>query len=351
MSDIPAPKTFIYRLIQVVIKNEAIFVTLSGIALVSFVYSGLLLYRQFDTNDTLKQGQWLLKQGKVALALKNFKTLVARHPNLYEGYFAMGKAYLELDDPAKAAAAFNQFIRLNQGDSRQHIPIKVAMAQFLLTRQDYTAAEKKLLAASSQAKKEHINYPPLTESLRELYTSWGDSEMLKETLASYEAAYGYYTKAMGHVLNRVQQETVKRKLLDVSDKILSIYQLNQDDEKSLALLKRTLAFDHTPENMLLMGGIYENQGKLDEAMSWYKAAYQRSPDEAAERLASILMTEGRDLLKKGNANQASLFRDKAIELASAHHLILLNTDLQEKHESKDEENADKSNNEKSKTKD
>ena len=330
MSESIYRNTVFYRLLQVITRHQTILITLSSIALISFVYSGWLLYRQYDTTDTLKQGQWLLKQGKVSLALQNFRTLVARHPNIYEGYFAMGKAYLELDDPARAAAAFNQFIRLNQGDSRQHIPIQVAMAAFLMTRQDYAKAEAKLLAADAQAKKEHLKYQPLIDSLRELYTDWGDAEMIKETLPAYETAFTDYAKANNYTQNRVQQESVKRKIIDVSEKILSIYQLNQETDKSLALLQKTLQYDPSPENMLAMGEIYESQGKVDDAMAWYKSAYERNPDEAAERLANILMTEGRRLLKAGDAQQASLFREKAVELADAHHIALLNTDLEDK---------------------
>ena len=68
----------------------------SSALLIILVLSGALLYRQYDPADQVRRGEWYMKQGKAVLATHQLERLVRNHPNNYEGYFMLGRAYYRL---------------------------------------------------------------------------------------------------------------------------------------------------------------------------------------------------------------------------------------------------------------
>src|SRR5271155_2458947 len=87
-------------------SKQYLVIIISAIAMATMAFSWILLFRQSDQGDIMTRGRWLMKQGKAALAVKEFEQLVHINWGSYNGHLELGKAYMSVNEPEKAAKEF-----------------------------------------------------------------------------------------------------------------------------------------------------------------------------------------------------------------------------------------------------
>lgn len=273
-------------------QKQYLLIVISAITMATFVFSGLLLFRQSDQGDLMTRGKWLMRQGKAALAVKEFEHLVRSHRGSYDGHLELGKAYMAIEEPEKAAKEFRVASRLrskNPKESGAH----VAISRYMLAQGNYEDAEKQLFQAY-KARKQNRKDPELLMAIVDMYDDWGDS-YLEANPPDYEKAFLKYSAGLRFVKSQQQQKPLQEKLVKTATHLAGIYDNNKEYDKAIAVLKRALHYDYSTNNLMAIAAMYEQKEDLDEAIVWYRKAYKKDPNVISLTLSSILMKKGREL--------------------------------------------------------
>ncbi|HEY9746121.1 MAG TPA: hypothetical protein V6C99_07890 [Oculatellaceae cyanobacterium] len=280
----------------------------SAIALAGFVFSGFLLFRFTDEEDLINRGKMQLAEGKVAWACQTFQTLVTHHRDSYEGHLLLGQAYLQLDERRKAEQEFEiaASLKNRNGDNAPEIALsKVAMAQG-----DFQKSERILM----QAYKKHRKDPNIRQALFELYEQWGN--VLSEApQKDYPAIVEKYDRALRFVSDYQAQQGVEDKLLDAirsyTDRLITM----KDYPQAIRLLKLSLRFRYLPETLLQIADAYGQMDQLDDAIDWYRKAFDASPNMVGLRLTNVLVQKGQLLAKAHKKEEAQKYFDEADQVS------------------------------------
>lgn len=273
-------------------QKQYMLIVVSAIAMATLIFSGLLLFRQSDHGDMMTRGKWLMKQGKVALAVQEFQDLVRTHRTSYEGHLELGKAYMEIGELEKAAKEFRTASRLrskNLKESGAH----VAISRMLIAQGQYQDAEKQLFQAYN-AQKKNKKDPELLIALVDLYDDWGDYHLEAEP-PHYEQAFLKFSAALRFVKTYSRQKALEEKLVHTATRLADIYDNNKEYDKAVAVLKRALQYQYSSDNLIALAAMYEQKEDLDKAIYWYKKAYEVDPKVISLKLSSMLLKKGREL--------------------------------------------------------
>lgn len=285
-------------------QKQYMVIVISAIAMATLIFSGLLLFRQSDHGDMMKRGQWLMKQGKAALAVSEFEQLVRIYRNSYDGHLELGKAYMEVGESGKAAKEFRTASRLrskNPKESGAH----VAISRMWIAQGKYEDAEKQLFQAY-KARPQNRKDPELLLAMVDLYEDWGDY-YLEETPPNYEKAFLRFSAGLRYVKTVEQQKTLQEKLVKTALRLADIYDNNKEYDKAIAVLKRALHYEYTADHLVAIAAMYEQKEDLDRAIYWYRKAYERDPKIISLKLSSMLMRKGRELNEAHRPKQAEQY--------------------------------------------
>ncbi len=295
---------FLSRFFYINPEKQYMIIVISAIAMATFVFSGILLFRQSDQGDLMTRGRWLMKQGKAALAVKEFEALVHQYANSYDGHLELGKAYMQINEPDKAAREFRVASRLKSGnlkDSGAH----VAISRMMIAQGKYEDAERQLFQAYN-AKQQNRRDPELLSAMADLYEAWGDS-YAEGSRPDYEQAFIKYSAGLRYVNNYAQQTPLQDKLLSVGDRLANALTNNKEYDKAIAVLKRTLHYKPTADTLIEIASLYEQKGDLDRAIYWDRKAYEMDPRIISLELSNLLLRKGKELNEAHQPDTAEKF--------------------------------------------
>ncbi len=294
----------ISRIFYIHPQKQYMLIVISAIIMAAAVFMGLFRFRTADQGDMLLRGNWYIKQGKAALAVKEFEQLTRRHRDNYEAHLALGKAYMEVDEEEKAAKEFRIASRLrakNPKESGAH----VALSRMMIAQGNYQDAERQLFQAY-KAREQNKKDPELLMAMVDLYEDWGDYYMEKDA-PDYEKAFLKYSAGLRYVRTYNQQKPLQEKLVRTADHLSGQYDNNKDYNKAIAVLKRALQYDPSADNHIKVAEMYEKKEDLDKAIDWYRKAYELDPRIISLKLSNMLMKKGRELNEAHLAKEAEKY--------------------------------------------
>lgn len=283
---------------------------ISAIVFAGFVFSGFLLFRFTDSEDLISRGKRLMEEGKVAWALKNFQTLVNKHPDSYEAHLMLGQAYLELGERQKAEQEFRTASALKSPNQQGH-EADIAMSKFNIARKDFESAERSLMGVARQNPQD----PDLRQAMYELYNSWGDD--LVETNKDYANAIGKYERAVRYVREYRLEDKLKEKLIEAITIEAEKLDSAKDYEGAIRMLKKSLRYRYLPDTLIEIAESYEKAGNLDESISWYRKAFDASPSVISIKLSNMLIKKGKKLLEEKQPEEAEKLFAEAREVSKS----------------------------------
>lgn len=289
-------------------QKQYLLIVISAIAMAALAFSGLLLFRQSDHGDMLTRGKWLMKQGKVALAINEFEELVRQHKSSDEGHLELGKAYMAAGENEKAAREFRKASLLrskNLHESGAHI----AISRMMIAQGKYQDAQKQLFQAYN-ARPENRDDPELLSAMVDLYEDWGDSYLETEP-PDYERAFLKFSSAMRYVKTYEQQKRVQDKLVSAATRLADVYDNNKEYDKAIAVLKRATRYQQTADNLQAIAAMYEQKEELDKAIYWYQKAYEVDPKVISLKLSSMLIRKAHELNEAHRPKEAEAYFARA----------------------------------------
>jgi len=280
----------------------------SAIALAGFVFSGFLLFRFTDEEDLINRGRVQLMEGKVAWAAKTFQTLVTHHRDSYEGHLLLGQAYLQLDERRKAEQEFELAASL-KSKSADHAP-EIALSKVAMAQGDFPRAEGILY----KAWKRNRSDKNVKQAMFELYEQWGNTLSEAEP-KDYVMMIQKYRTALSYVSNYQAQQAVEEKLTDAirayTDKLIAM----RDYDTAIQQLKVSLIIKYLPDTLVQIADTYAHMNRLDDAIEWYRKAFEANPDVVGLRLTSVLVQKGQQLVKDHKAEEAKKYFAEADQIS------------------------------------
>jgi tetratricopeptide (TPR) repeat protein len=283
---------------------------ISAIVFAGFVFSGFLLFRYTDSDDLISRGKRQMAEGKVALAAKTFQTLVSAHRDSYEGHLLLGQAYLELGERQKAENEFRLASAL-KSDDHSGYEADIAMSKSAIAKKDFYSAEDKLLKAF----RKNAQDANLRQALFELYDSWGDDAL--QTDKDYPLAISKYERALYYIKEYHYEEKVKEKLIEAITVYADKMGADKHYEESIRMLKKSLRYRYLPDTLIEIAEAYEQSDQLDNAIIWYRRAFDADPSIISIKLSNMLIKKGRKLLEEKQPEEAEKYFAEAKQVSSA----------------------------------
>ncbi len=292
-------------------QKQYMLIVISAIAMATLVFSGLLLFRQSDHGDLMTRGKWLMRQGKVALAVKDFESLVRQYPKSYDGHLELGKAYMAIDESEKAAKEF-QYASLLRAKNLKESGAHVAISRMMVAQGNYQDAEKQLFQAY-KARPENRKDKELLSALTDLYEEWGDFYMAKSP-PDVVNAFPKYVAALRYVRDFEDQRPLEDKLHSTAEHLADHYSNLKEYDQAIAVLKTSLKHGMRPNTLVSIAALYEKRADLDKAIYWYRKAYEQDPKIISIKLSTILVQKGRELNELHRPDEAQKYFEEAAHI-------------------------------------
>jgi Flp pilus assembly protein TadD len=287
-------------------RTQYLTTILSAIGFAALVFSGFLLFRYSDTEDLLSRGKQLMTEGKVAYAAKTFQMLVNRDDRNYEGHLLLGQAMLELGDRRKAELEFRRASALQ--DASRPDAAGVALSKLALARKDFVEAERLLIKAYQSAPQDSA----IQQALFDLYDFWGD-ELSRETTDSAKIvqAIRCYDRALRYVRDFETEEGVKDKLVKLLGEEAQRKALAKQYDPAVTLYQASLKYRYSPGTLIKIAETYEQAKRLDDAIAWFRKAFDANPASISLKLANILTRKAQELQMQGKSAEADKYLAEA----------------------------------------
>jgi tetratricopeptide (TPR) repeat protein len=281
---------------------------ISAIALAGFVFSGFLLFRFTDEEDLINRGKTQLMEGKVAWAAKTFQSLVTHHRDSYEGHLLLGQAYLQLDERRKAEQEFEIAASL-KNKSKDMAP-EVAMSKVAMAQNDFARAEKIL----NQAWRKNRNNAALKQALFELYEHWGNT-LYEAEAKDFAQIVQKYQSALYYVNDYQAQQNIESRMVDAiqsyTERLITI----REYDTAIQQLKISLRYKYLPDTLVQIAEIYARTNRLDDSITWFRKAFDVSPNVVGLRLTNALLKKGQLLNKANKPEEAQKYLDEADKIS------------------------------------
>jgi tetratricopeptide (TPR) repeat protein len=297
----------------------------SSIVLAGCVFSGLLLFRTVDADDLLVRGRRQLAEGKVAWAAKTFETLVSRRPDSYDGYLLLGEAYLQLGDRKKAEQAFWTASSMKGGlpkpGGARDPQLAMALSKLAVARKQFAPAERELLALAKAQQPQTSALevarlaPPLKEAFYTLYQQWGD-HLIRESNDVANAATKY-EQALRFSQSLAQDTQMKETLLETLSRDADQLDAQKRYADVASVLKKSLRYKYLPDTLVGIAEAYEKDGKIDEAIAWYRKAFDANPGVISLKLSNMLIEKGRRLVTEKKLAEAEACFNEARKVSAS----------------------------------
>jgi Tfp pilus assembly protein PilF len=241
---------------------------------------------------------------KVEAALKEYLASILSRPDQWSSHYNLGNAYLSLGNPKQAIASYDTALRLEPRAVLALVNESMAYAQLGENRKADELLQKALKVAPGNAAA-NFNMGLLKAEQKDLK---GAEKFLKAALKTDpQMAQAAYNLCVIISKDRIAEAVAYcKKAADLRPQepryayTLAFYQLQKGDEKDAVKTLEGL-IEKQPvyvDSYLLLAGIYEKQGKKEEAEKIYKKALETEgiPDQARLRIGARL-----EALKQGKA--------------------------------------------------
>lgn len=281
---------------------------ISAIALAGFVFSGFLLFRFTDEEDLINRGKMQLMEGKVAWAAKTFQTLVTHHRDSYEGHLLLGKAYLQLDERRKAEQEFE--IAASLKNKNKDAAPDIAMSKVAMAQSDFPRAEKIL----KKAWRKNRDDAALKQALFELYEQWGNT-LYDSEAKDYALIIQKYQASLYYVDDYQAQQNVEERMIDAIRAYTERLIAMKEYGTAIQQLKISLRYKYLPETLVQIAEAYTRMNQLDNAITWFRKAFDVSPNVVGLRLTNVLVQKGQQLVKEKKPEEAQKYFDEADKIS------------------------------------
>jgi cytochrome c-type biogenesis protein CcmH/NrfG len=305
---------FINRLLYLTPQKQYFVIIMSAVVMGALAFSGILVFRQADQGDLLRRGQWLMTQEKAVLAAQLFENLVQKNPDSYEGHLALGQAYINMDEAQKASLEFDKASRLKPRNGSL-VGADIAMARLLMSQNKLVEAESTLLNALKHAKED----PELLLALTDLYGRWGD-QYKEQDVPDYDKAYIQYIRALKYARSEQTVRPLSEKLFESSDYLADKFLDRKEYDKAAVVLKATLRYQATPVQLMRLGEIYKRKSDLENAIFWYRKAYQSDTKKVAFILTNLLSEQAKMFQSTHQDKKAKQLLEEAKKIANQSQL-------------------------------
>lgn len=285
---------------------QLLFTVLAAIVLSGMVFSGLLVFRQSDYDDLMGRGEHLVAEGKVARAAAIYERVLSQYGEGYAVYLALGKAYLAMNEPEKARKVLEAALALKTRDGG--VEALLVKSQLLVVAKEYQPATELLHERLKTLPKDHPSWKTLRVALSDAYTYWADEQRqngeLEEALATYQkglAAAGTYS----------QEEAINKDLSDIALQLAEQYLVEKKPEALIETLRPVLDISPDPALMIRLADAYQDTGELEQAITWYRRAYDSQPELIRAKLSQAMLARGKELLKEGKSAEAAPYFSEA----------------------------------------
>jgi Tfp pilus assembly protein PilF len=234
--------------------------------------ASLIGYRNLSVEDADKT--------KVEAALKEYLTSILSRPDQWSSHYNLGNAYLGLGNPKQAIASYDTALKLEPRAVLAMVNESMAYVQLGEAKKADESLQKALKVAPGNAVA-NFNMGLLKAEQNDLK---GAERYLKAALkADPQMAQAAYNLCVITSKDRITEAvTYCKKAADLRPQepryayTLAFYQLQKGDESDAVktlegLIEKQPAY---ADSYLLLGGIYEKQGKKDEAEKIYKKALE-----------------------------------------------------------------------------
>lgn len=291
-------------------------IIVAGAILLSVVlFSGWLLYRQYDQTDLMSKGDWLMRQGKAAQAVRYYENLVSSHRTNYDANIALGKAYLEIDEAAKAARTFERAAKLADKNGNK-LYSDLAVAQYLIAQGYFEPANERLVKTYKRlSKEERKNNQNLRSTMLLLYQNWGNYLFETDTQENVEISVKLFTRALLFCSNMDDKARIQSKLSLAFEKALSIYDVNNQSAKALKMAESVVKVDKSLNTLLLVAQLHQKAGQTQEALKYYQLAYKIDAQQAINPMINLLEEKVLAYRQSGDNLRADKLGDSVKKLA------------------------------------
>jgi Tfp pilus assembly protein PilF len=215
---------------------------------------------------------------KVEAALKEYLTSILSRPDQWSSHYNLGNTYLSLGNPKQAIASYDTALKLEPRAVLAMVNESMAYAQLGETKKAHEFLQKALKVAPGNAAA-NFNMGLLKAEQNDLKEA---EKYLKAALkADPQMAQAAYNLCVITSKDRITEAvTYCKKATDLRPQepryayTLAFYQLQKGDEREAGktlegLIAKAPAY---ADSYLLLGGIYEKQGKKEEAEKIYQKA-------------------------------------------------------------------------------
>jgi len=256
--------------------------------------ASLVGYQNFPMEGTDKE--------KVEKALREYLTSILSRPDQWSSHYNLGNAFLNLGDLKQAIASYNTALKLEPRAVMAMVNESMAYARLGDTKKANESLQKALKISPNNAAA-NFNMGLLKAEQKDMK---GAEKYLKAALkADPQMAQAAYNLCIITSKDRINEAvTYCRKAADLRPQepryayTLAFYLQQKGDNKDAAAVLEDLITRHPPypDSYLLLGGIYEKQGKKEQAEKIYKKALETHgiPDKYRHRIAAQL-----EALKQG----------------------------------------------------
>lgn len=309
---------------RVTVVMQSLLTIVAAIIFSGLVFTGVLVFKDTDEADILARGDRLMVEGKVAKAIHQYEDLIQHYPRSYDGHIALGKAYLAMKKPKRAEKYFQLASKLPTGNNEK-VDIHLAQAQLFLSQQSFEEGAQLLSESLSELPQPNEQLTaPATETTNskkqrndlviayiELHEQWADH---LGQLENYEAAQEKYKAALDKVNNYAAESRLKEELIHNANQWASQLTEQNKNEQAVDVLKQALQYDYEAETLIRIAEIYKQGKDTDNAIVWYRKAYDAEPEQISLALSDLLISRGKELLTQGKRADADAYFDEADKL-------------------------------------
>ena len=289
----------------------------SAIALAGLVFSGLLLFRFTDQEDLISRGKMQLRTGKVAFAQQTFQTLVNNHPRSYEGHLLLGQAFMALEKRTEAEQQFTIAASLRSNDPA-NASAEIALSKVAMAQNDFEGAERLLLKSWQSTRRQDKD---VKQALFEMYEQWGNHLQSQEK-RDYAQIISKYEFALHYVKDYDSEQMVKEKLIEAmqvyTDQLITL----KNYPEATKILKQSLRLKYLPDTLARIADVYERQNQGEQALEWYKKAYEINPQRTGLRYTQALIKQAQALTAAKKKDEAAVLYAEADKVSKQSNLPL-----------------------------
>lgn len=270
-------------------------------------FTGLILFRNSDHDDLLQRGRRQMAEGKLAWALHTFQMLVNKHDDSYDGRVELGKAYLAMGERLKAEKQFRLASSLKHRNASDNAA-EIAHSKLFIAQRRFEEGESVLRTAKKAAPTDRN----LDRALYEFYESWGD-DLIAQT-NDYARAIRQYRWALYYVRDYDAEDKLKAKLTTALAHHAQNLETQGRPDLAVAYLERSLRYRYDSGTLIQVAELHERGNRLDDAIVWYRKAFDANPEVISIKLSNMLIKKGKALFDKGQTEEAETLFSEADQI-------------------------------------